>query len=136
MSFFKVAFQDRYRYPKYFDLPSMTKQSFREECDINNILKRYQKTGVIEHVKHYNGQYGDFTGINDYHSACNRVLAAEEAFSTLPSSLRSRFRNDPGEFLSFVNDPKNLDEMVSLGLATRRAEHEKETVEAQSETVK
>lgn len=37
-------------------------------------------------------------------------------FDTLPSKLRLRFGNDPAEFLSFVEDPANDQEMIDLGL--------------------
>ena len=44
------------------DPVSMTKQSFADECDINNIMKRYIKDGVVNHLNTYQGNYGDFTG--------------------------------------------------------------------------
>jgi hypothetical protein len=34
----------------------------------------------------------------------------------LPSDIRAKFDNDPGEFFEFCTDPKNADEMVQLGL--------------------
>lgn len=96
---------------------SLAKQSFKDECDINTLMERYQRSGVIEHVNRFGGRYGDFTGVQDYQASVNQVLEAQEAFMTLPSSVRKRFDNDPGVFLDFVMEPSNLDEMVSLGLA-------------------
>ena len=37
--------------------PSLTKQSFTKECDINNIMKKYQKTGAIDHVNKHEASY-------------------------------------------------------------------------------
>jgi len=100
---------------------SRTHQAHKNECDINRIMAKWQKTGVIEHAKTYQGQYADFTEITgDYQEHMNAVIEANEMFMTLPSTVRKKFDNDPGQFLSFVEDPDNLDEMVSLGLAQPR----------------
>lgn len=96
--------------------PSRAKQSMKEETDINFIIRRFQKTGVIEHAKQFAGTYEDFMDI-DFHQAMNVVAEAESMFLTVPSSIRKRFNNDPGEFLAFATDPKNLTEMREIGLA-------------------
>lgn len=97
---------------------SLTHQAHKRECDINQIMLKWQKTGVIEHANTYAGRYGDFTNVpNDYHEAMNAVLNAQEMFMTLPSSVRKQFDNDPGQFLDFATDPKNADKMVEMGLA-------------------
>lgn len=98
---------------------SMTQQSFIKECDVNNILKKYQKTGIIEHAKTHGGSYEDLSEPCDYQTALNVVIAAQESFLTLPSSVRKRFSNDPQQFLEFVNNPDNIDEMIDMGLAHR-----------------
>lgn len=101
---------------------SLAKQAFRDECDINNIMKRFERDGVLAHYNTYQGDYGDFTDCPEYHDAQNKVLAANEMFLTLPGAIRERFGNDPGRFLGFVADPKNVDEMIALGLAKKREE--------------
>lgn len=101
-------------------LPSRTKQAMRDECDINNIMERYQKSGLITHVNRYEGRYEDLTNVVDYGTAFDIVKRAEEMFMTLPSGVRARFLNDPGVFLRFVDDPANAQELVELGLARRR----------------
>lgn len=110
-------FLDRTRVALEVTTLSLTKQAMRDECNINRIMDRYQKTGLLDHVQQYAGKYGDFAGVQDYQSSVNQVLEAQEAFMTLPSSVRKRFDNDPGAFLEFVMDASNLEEMVSLGLA-------------------
>jgi len=95
---------------------SRTKQSEAQACDINHILRRYAKTGIVEHLNRYGGDYGDFTGVQDYQDSLNQVLAAREAFGSLPAKLRRRFENDPASFLAFVSDPANREEMMELGL--------------------
>lgn len=107
---------DSERYALVNTEPSLTHQCFQDECDINTILDRWQKTGVLEHENKFHGQYGDFISAQDYHASLNAVLEADEAFSTLPSSIRARFENDPAAFLDFVNNPSNRDEMIQMGL--------------------
>lgn len=94
----------------------MAKQSFQSECDINTIMSKYQKTGLIEHVQKFQGSYGDFTSVADYQLSLNQVLDAQNAFEALPSAIRARFQNNPGAMLAFLEDPKNRDEAVKLGL--------------------
>lgn len=96
--------------------PSLTHQCFKDECDINNIMSRWVKDGLVAHVNQYQGRYEDVSSAEDYHTSLNRVIAAQDAFDSLPATIRSRFENDPGKFLEFVGDPSNKDEMTKLGL--------------------
>lgn len=98
------------------DAPVLTKQCFKDECDITKILAKYRKTGLIDHVNRFQGHYGDFSSAQDYHASLNQVLQANDMFMTLPSDIRTRFDNDPGKFLAFVEDPANAASMVELGL--------------------
>lgn len=98
---------------------SLTKQSFKDECDINNILKKYQNTGLITHVQEARSGYGDFTAVTDYQSALNAVLEAQDAFLELPAQIRERFNNDPTEFVAFIDDPRNANAAIELGLKPR-----------------
>lgn len=95
---------------------SMTRQSHAAECDINNIMKRFQKDGVVTHFNKHGEQYGDITG-QDFTSAMQTIAKGRSMFEELPSSARERFNHDPAVFLEFVNNPKNHPEMVELGLA-------------------
>ena len=96
--------------------PSLAVQDQRDEVDINTIVRRFGLTGQLpEDVRV--PTYGDFTGVSDYHSAMNAVRMAGESFMAMPAEVRSRFGNDPGNFVAFCSDPANLDEMRKLGLA-------------------
>lgn len=99
--------------------PSMTKQSFLKECDINNILKEYRVTGQIRHMSANAaaGAYQDLPEPMDFQESIHTMQAADAAFSSLPSAVRKRFGNDPGEFLAFMADPANQDELIKMGLA-------------------
>lgn len=91
-------------------------QQFKDDCDINSIMRRFQKTGAIDHVAKHQPQYGVWAP-GDLHQALNIVAQAESMFADLPSSLRRRFNGDPSELLAFVQDPNNADEAAELGLA-------------------
>lgn len=101
--------------------PSMTKQEFIAECDINNIVKEFLMTGIFNHISAnaQEGRYEDLPDQMDYQQAIHTMRAAEASFASLPARVRERFQNDPGQFLAFCEDPKNAAEMVELGLATR-----------------
>lgn len=103
----------------FSDDPGLTKQSMADECDINKIMARYQKTGAISHFNTRSAEYGFATSYT-LHEALNLVEQARTLFSELPSSLRKKFDNDPGVFLDFVQDPENEQEMVELGLREGR----------------
>lgn len=95
---------------------SMTQQNFKDECDINNILRKHKKTGLIDHVSQFNGDYADLSEPVDYQTALNIVIEAGEAFSTLPAGIRKMFNNSPQEFLEFADDENNAEKMQELGL--------------------
>lgn len=109
----------RERVRTYFDEESRVKQSCAPQCDINRIVARYRKTGVLEHLNENPSRYVDLSPAADYHSALNLVLSAEAAFADLPANIRNRFQNQPLQLLEFVNDVSNRDEMYELGLAVR-----------------
>ncbi len=96
---------------------SRAKQSMRDECDINVIMAQYHKTGMLAHVNQYEGNYTDLPMAIDYHSMLNQAQDALDAFESLPSDIRTMFHNEPEEFLAFVQDPSNREEMIDLGLA-------------------
>ena len=96
--------------------PSMTKQSFKEECNINAIMAKFQRTGILAHYAAHAPTYQDIPAL-DYLDALSVISRAESMFEELPSSIRAKFNNSPEEFLEFVQNPDNLAEMAELGLA-------------------
>ena len=96
---------------------SLTKQSFKESCDINVIVPRLlsgadpaqfraRGTPIYADVSQF-PDLKTYLGFNDY---------IQECFSKLDASVRDRFKNDPIQMYEFIIDPKNLDEAVNLGL--------------------
>ena len=95
--------------------PSMAQQQFKDECDINTILQKFNVTGQLP-VSPLQPQFGDFSGVTDYQTALNAVLDAQESFDALPARVRERFANDPAAFVDFCLDEANRGEMRALGL--------------------
>lgn len=108
---------------------SLTKQSFKDDCDINHIIDKYQSTGILEHTRKSIPQYLDVEPV-DYLSAMNTVISAQNLFKSLPASLRKDCDNDPAKFLKYVQDPKNKDNLIALGLIDKpKAEPKPQKVE-------
>lgn len=94
---------------------TLTQQHFKEETDINTIVRRFKITGEIpQNIRMPTFQ--DFTGVWDFQSAMNAVRQAQEAFDAMPADVRTRFHNDPQEFVEFTNHKDNLAEARKLGL--------------------
>jgi phage internal scaffolding protein len=94
---------------------TLTQQHFKDETDINNILRQFNITGLLPESP-LSPRYGDFTGISDYQTALNQVIAAENEFMALPAQIRSRFDNDPAKLIEFLENSENKDEAIKLGL--------------------
>lgn len=96
-----------------------THQEFREECDINTIMARYNATGVMPQPWKSPPKplWGDFSSVPEFQAAQQLLVDARDAFLSLPAKVRARFHNDPAEVLAFVHDPDNLEEARKLGLA-------------------
>lgn len=99
--------------------PSMTRQEFTAECDINEIMKRYPG-GQLPPLNYGpdGPMYLDLTqSPESLLEAMNTMRDAETAFMSLPAEVRKEFQNDPMEFVSFAADPENLDQLREWKLA-------------------
>lgn len=93
-----------------------TKQSFKDDSDINNIVARFKKTGVMDFAARNEPRYGDAVSGTDFQTAMNVIAQAKSMFAELPAGLRGKFENDPAKFLDFVHDEENEAQMRELGL--------------------
>lgn len=102
--------------------PSLTKQSFKDECDINNIVRKFETTGILDHVNQaaQRGVYEDLPSGLDLQAALNIKRQAEEAFLALPAAARAEFDNDPVKFVTAWENPSEAQQerFIALGLAT------------------
>lgn len=96
---------------------SMARQEFKEECDINTIMERYQTTGMLPANVH-EPVYVDFSDIpDDLMGLMARLDEAQGAFMSLPARVRAEFDNSPQAFVDFATQPSNLEQLRAWGLA-------------------
>ena len=97
--------------------PSRTQQQFKEECDVNNILRNYVNTGVLTHTSDREPVFGDFSELPaDYGEALALIEKSREQFNELPSEVREKFDSNPLNLVQWLQDEKNKDEAIRLGL--------------------
>lgn len=118
---FATHYENRKKHSIDFkDCKSRTLQSDAYAADINNILKKYQKTGILPDLIKQNPRYGDFSEVPQYQDALNVVQMANDQFNSLEAHVRRRFDNNPEKFLEFMHNGDNIEEMIKMGLATRK----------------
>ncbi len=110
------------KYGLAFTEPSLTKQSFARECDINLIMAKYARTGVLSHVNEAMPRYDDVSQVGDFREAQERVIRGKDLFALLSPEAREIFQNDPSRFFEFVADPANEREVVKLGFGPKALE--------------
>lgn len=108
----------------------MTKDSFKDECDINNIMAKFNKTGELPDMIKREPRYGDFSDPLSFQEAQNLIIHAGEQFEALPAKVRERFKNDPESFLRWVHEEASEEEMQTMGLLK---EKQPEPIEAKKE---
>lgn len=97
--------------------PSLTRQEFAEECDINTIMAKYEASGAISHVNKAEPRYLDTTLYEGLQASMDAFREASVAFNSLPATVRREFDNDPQAFVDFAVNPDNLERMREWGLA-------------------
>jgi len=91
--------------------------SAQRESDINVIVARYKKTGVLpQSIRAALAQYMDTTQVPTFEQMQQRVMRAQELFDQLPATVRKQFDNDPGQFLQAAQTPEGRALLAKLGL--------------------
>ncbi len=88
-----------------------TKDCHRDECDINKIMARFDRTGTISHVNKFEGVYADFSDF-DFFEQTRMLTRGREIFDALPAETRREFNQSPADFFQYVNDPANKDDLL------------------------
>lgn len=99
---------------------SLTEQQFAEESLMINKIRKYDSQGFFDSINRNPAQFNDFTQVRDLADAIDQIEDARDAFQSIPADVRKKFNNSPSEFFQFASQEKNFDELVNLGLATRR----------------
>lgn len=125
---FQTAYGPKIKLTTTNNDPTMTKVALAEQLDVNNIIKKYNKTGILKNAENYEAIFGDFNE-TDFQESLNTIIKAEELFINVPSKIRAQFENSPGRFIDFATNPENLQQMRDWGLA--HAEEESNPVKVE-----
>lgn len=94
----KKAYQARDRVYSIIDPKTdMTHQSFKDDCDINNLVENWLRTGVAQFTSR-TPQFADVSSVPDAHSARNLITLAQQEFALL-SDDEKRHYGHPMAFL-------------------------------------
>lgn len=112
-----VGFPGDDAHPDVLKRERRTKQEFKQDCDVNLIMAKYRKTGILpESAKAAAARYGDFSQIPDFMQMQEKIIAANELFASLPAAVRKQFDNDPGQFIAASETKEGVELMQKLGL--------------------
>lgn len=93
-----------------------TVQADRNEADINKILARFEKSGMITHLSKETPFYGDVSEFSGLQDCLIKVREADELFMGMSATIRERFENNPVKMVDFLADERNREEAISLGM--------------------
>lgn len=105
------------------DEPSKTDQTFKDDADVNVVLRRFMKTGD-QSIFRQGGSYSDVSEVPDLLEAHLQIQRAKEAFDLLPSDIRKKLKNNPLMLEQYLADPANHEEARDLGLLRARPQDE------------
>lgn len=122
MCIFRTPYSKAVRAPSRgieFTEESRTLQSEYESTTIDWYLKRYSATGIDPFANRLaDARFGDFSNYESFLTAQTRLARVREGFDALPAEVRARFGNSINQFMEFVTNPNNADELKSMGLVT------------------
>lgn len=113
----------------------LTDQSYKKMCDINLIMKQYQKTGMLPHFKKNEPIFADVSDIPSLEEAHEIVNDAKELFLELPAEVRKAMDHDPAKLESFIADEKNHDLLVKHGIMEKQQVTQEVQQEAETEAI-
>lgn len=95
---------------------SATKQAFKEQCDINYVVRTHAQSGMWAHINPREPHFGDFSQAINLQGAIATLRAAEDDFNALPARVRRAADNDPEVFLQMCANEDDFYELVDAGL--------------------
>lgn len=116
----KPKFLTRYCYKRVstaVEGKSATDPQYLKDCDINEVIRRYN---LGMEPRTVGGQYGDFSDVGDFSACLEKVNRVNDLFSSLPAEVRARFGHDAKAFAAFALNPENVQECIKLGIFTER----------------
>lgn len=118
----------------FADAPSRTKSEFAEECNINNIVNRGLKSGILPSGSR-KPLFGDYSEVNDYVHIQRTIVEAEQNFMQLDAETRAFFKNNVANLLDFIDNPENAEKAAEMGLIEAPEQATEVQPEPTSETI-
>lgn len=113
--------KDPVKRPQVVCGPSRTQQHLADLCSPKRLVEKYGSKRLKEALSREPAMFSDIPLAGDFKEAMDIIAKGQTSFDALPSGLRKRFGNDPYQLLEFLNDVKNRDEAIELGLIPRPA---------------
>lgn len=108
--------------------PSKAQQHQEEEANINTIVSRFLKTGLLPQVQ-LPPSLDEFGEIFDFQSAMEVMNEAKRSFMAMSPEIRNAFHNSPAHFVAQIDamlgdqdadrKAKNLEVLRAMGLAVQ-----------------
>lgn len=111
-----LDYRGRPRVQTVNDEPSKTVQSDAELGDVNAVMDRYRRTGIVAGLNEVEKEYRDVTTFSDFADVMRHARAAEEEFMKLPSKVREMFNHDAMQWLDTAHDPEKRQALLDKGL--------------------
>lgn len=104
--------------------PTLAEQHTAHLTDINYLMKKYKPDELAAYIAartaHRTEILGhDFSQEPSLQDAKNVVYQSRKAFEELPEEIRGQFKNHL-EFLKFIDNPKNEEKLIKLGLVKKK----------------
>lgn len=124
---------DRPRFRTPVGEKSRTRQSEKDSCDINLIVKRHTDTGHVSHLNPAEPKFGDFSSGADLKQAIDQVAEANDRFNELPVEVRRAAQNNPYQLLEMLETEDGQIELAEAGLVLTEQPEPPRRVEEQPE---
>lgn len=109
------AFDPRIRvYVDFSEELDRTKQSFKDQQDIKNILKKFQETGILPEQTQ-NQVYGDELGL-DFTERQQIMASVRSSYHGLDPEIQANFDSEE-DYIDALFTPERLPDLVAAGLA-------------------
>lgn len=139
----KMKFRNRYENKKVVTdcacTPTRTQKSFQRSADINNIVSRYTKSGILatDPSSQPTRQmiFQDLRKRYDFYEVNKMVSAARSEFELLPSADRAKFANSVEVFVDWLSDPSNMDDAIENGYIPDNPDEQTEVKKIEPEVV-
>ena len=114
---FRTAYTTYERKIKTSDKPSLTDESFKDNCDISLMIERFKVNKIPPRT--VNISYGYSPTAEDVANAQLLLAEVKTNFESLPSKIRDEFDNNVENYLNYISDASNLRDCYERGLIDR-----------------